>query len=200
MIDFFPSNFFDLKDFEFKEIFEGIDYVWEAIPKISELLKGQKKKIVIGKGTKIHKSAVIQGPVVIGENCIIGPHSFIRQNCVIADNCRVGHGVEIKNSILLKGVIADHLSYIGDSVIGSNVRMAAGSITANLRLDKKEVRIKDGRRKIETGLSKFGAIIGDGSTIGINSVLNPGTILGKNTIVYPLTSVVGVHNAGERIK
>lgn len=199
---FSPQNFFDLLNFEFPEIFDGVHYVWEVIPRIEKLIeeKGKSKKIIIGKGTLIHKSAVIEGPVIIGENCTIGPHSFIRKNCIISDNCRIGHGVEIKNSILLKGTIADHLSYIGDSIVGSNVRMAAGSITANLRLDKDEVYIKAGDEKIKTGLSKLGAIIGDGSSIGINSVLNPGTILGKNTVVYPLTSVVGVHNSGESIK
>jgi len=202
MSNFSPAKYFDLKNFEFKELFEGVDFVWEAIPRISNFIeqKTKKKKIIIGKNTIIHKTAVIQGSAIIGENCYIGPHTFIRENCIIANNCHIGHGVEIKNSILLPGAIPAHLNYIGDSIIGSNVNFAGGSIAANFRLDRKNVTVKDGKKIIDTGLLKFGAIVGDKSVIGVNSVLNPGTILGKNTIIYPLTSVTGVHNEGETIR
>lgn len=202
MNKFSVLNFFDLAKFEFSEIFEDIEYVWEVIPRISKVVskKTKNKKIIIGKGTKIHKSAVIEGPAIIGKNCVIGPHVFIRENCIISDNSHIGHAVEIKNSILFPKAILAHKNYVGDSIIGSNVNMSGGSMTANFRLDRKEIRIKDAKQELRTGLIKLGAIVGDDSFVGVNAVLNPGTILGKNTIVYPLTSVTGVHNDGTKIK
>lgn len=202
MNKFAPGNFFDLNNFEFAEIFDNTDFVWEVIPRISEFIKNKakNKKIVIGKGTKIHKSAVILAPAIIGKNCVIGPNTFIRENCIIADNCHIGHGVEVKNSILLPVAVLAHLNYVGDSVIGSGVNMSGGSMIANFRLDKKEVSVKDDKNRIITGLLKFGAIVGDNSFVGVNSVLNPGTILGKNTVIYPLTSVTGVHKNNEIVK
>lgn len=202
MNKFSPQIFFDLSNFEFPEIFDGVDYVWEVIPRIEKLIdeKIMNKKILLGKGTVVHKTAVIQSPVIIGENCFIGPHSFIRENCIISDNCRIGHSTELKNSILFKGAILSHQNYVCDSIIGSRVNMSAGAITANLRLDRKDITIKNGEDRIGTGLRKFGAIVGDDSFVGVNSVLNPGTILGKNTVVYPLSSVIGVHEDNETIK
>lgn len=200
MNKFSPNRFFDLKDFQYPQIFDGIEEIWEAIPRIEKFIKKRTNKILVGKGTKIDKTAVILGPAIIGKNCYIGPHAFLRENCIISDNCHIGHGVEIKNSLLLPGARPAHLNYIGDSMLGKDVIFAGGSITANFRLDKKSVTIKDHKTKINTGLPKFGAVVGDGSFIGVNSVLNPGTILGKNTIVYPLTSVVGVHKNNEVIK
>ncbi|MBI2622689.1 MAG: hypothetical protein HYW64_01170, partial [Candidatus Levybacteria bacterium] len=158
------------------------------------------KNIFIGKDTLVEDYAVIKGPAIIGKNCFIGHASYLRGGCILGDNVHIGHGAEIKNSILLNNAIAAHLNYIGDSIIGSNVNISGGAMLANFRFDKKSVTIKTENKRIDTGLSKFGAILGDNSTIGVNAVLNPGTLLGKNTIVYPLTSVKGVHKDGEVIR
>ncbi len=159
-----------------------------------------RKDIFVGEGTTIQEGAVIIGPAIIGKNCVIGHCSLIRENCILGDNVHIGHAVEIKNSVFLNSAIAAHLNYIGDSLIGKNANISGGAILANFRLDKKTIAIRNGIEKIDTGLQKFGSIVGDGSSIGVNTVLNPGTILGKKTVVYPLTSVTGVHQDGEVIK
>lgn len=205
MNNFKKENFFDLSDFEFKDIFSDIDSVWDVLPKIGpylELLfsnkilignyKG-KKNVFIGEGSVVHDNVEILGPVIIGKNCIISHASYLRENCLLGDNVRIGHAVEVKNSIFLTGGVAAHLNYIGDSVIGNNVNISGGAMLANFRLDKKPVAIRNREEIINTNLEKFGAIVGDDSIIGVNAVLNPGTILGKKTIVYPLISVKGAH-------
>lgn len=209
---FLKESFFDLKNCFFSDVFDGIESVWEVLPKISEYINSQfkekvytcnyknEKDIFIGEGTIIEEGVLIKGPAIIGKNCYLGHACLVRENCLIGDNVHLGHAIEIKNSIFLNGAVAAHLNYIGDSVVGQRVNLAAGVILANFRLDKKNVFVRLNERKIDTGLKKFGAIIGDDSNIGVNSVLNPGTILGKKTIVYPLTSVRGVHQNEEIIK
>lgn len=209
----FPANdFFNLLFFPFSDIFENVNQTWEVLPKISKYIKLQfknkkikqnydkNKQIYIGKGTKIAKGVLIKGPVIIGDNCFIEQGSLIRENVILGNNVHIGHGAEIKNSVIFNNTAISHLNYVGDSIIGSNVNISGGAIIANYRLDKHSVLVRFGNKKIDTKLDKFGAIIGDGSAIGVNSVLNPGTILGKNTIVYPLVSVIGVHKNEEIIK
>lgn len=159
------------------------------------------KEVHVGQGTKIHPSVEINGPAIIGKNCIINHTAFLREGCIIGDNVHIGHAVELKHSIILNNSIIAHLNYVGDSIIGNNVNISGGAILANFRLDKQNISIKntDGS-KIETGLQKFGAAVGDNTVIGVNSVLNPGTLLGKNTIVYPLKSVSGVNENNAIIK
>lgn len=197
------EKFFDLSSFEQADIFEDEAFVWEVIPKISEYLKTECRKrgkdILVGKGTVIEEGALIKGPAIIGSNCFIGHAAFLRNNCIVGNNVHIGHGCEIKNSIVLPDTAIAHVNYVGDSIIGRNVNLGGGAKTANFRLDGRSIRVKVGDKILDTGLVKFGAIVGDGSKIGVNAVLNPGTILGKNTLVYPLTSVVGVHNEGEVI-
>lgn len=207
---FTPKDFFDLSAFDFSDIFKDAKFVWEPIGGIQNYIIGlfktgrlkpnYGKNIFIGKDTLVEDYAVIKGPAIIGKNCFIGHASYLRGGCILGDNVHIGHGAEIKNSILLNNAIAAHLNYIGDSIIGSNVNISGGAMLANFRFDKKSVTIKTEDKRIDTGLSKFGAILGDNSTIGVNAVLNPGTLLGKNTIVYPLTSVKGVHKDGEVIR
>ncbi len=209
---FLPRNFFDLSSFSFNDIFTGADTPWEVLPKINIYIKNKfkikttrpnyknRKDVYVGKGTVIEKDVVIKGPAIIGENCYLESGCLLRENCILGDNVHLGHGAEIKNSIIMNDTAIAHFNYVGDSIIGNNVNFSAGAITANLRLDKKPVSVKAGKRKIATGLRKFGALIGDGAVVGVNSVLNPGTILGKNCIVYPLTSVAGLHKDNEVIK
>ena len=159
-----------------------------------------EQNVFVGEGTIIQEGASIVGPAIIGKYAFIGHASLIRGNCIIGNNVQLGHAVEAKGSIFLNDSKAAHLNYVGDSVIGNRVNISGGAILANYRLDKKDIMVDDGVNKIETGLEKFGAILGDGSNVGVNAVLNPGTILGKNTTVYPLISVKGAHKDNEIIK
>jgi NDP-sugar pyrophosphorylase family protein len=206
------KNFLDLSDFHFPSIFENVVFPWEVLPKISDYLSLQlseksypknytkKNNILIGKGTVIEEGTVIKGSVIIGENCFIESASLIRGDCIIGNNVQIGHGVELKHSIVLNNSSIAHLNYVGDSIVGNNVNISGGAVVANFRLDKGEITVNIDGKKVNTGLIKFGAIIGDNCVIGVNSVLNPGTVLGKNCIVYPLTSVRGVHKPNEILK
>lgn len=209
---FTKENFFGLSSFEFKDIFDDTTVAWEVLPKIGRYIESlfekkvfvsnykDKKNIYIGEDSIIQEGATIVGPAIIGKNCIIGHASLIRENCIFGNNVHIGHAVEVKNSIFLNGATAAHLNYIGDSLIGNNVNVSGGAILANYRFDKKSVAIRNGKERINTNLQKFGAIVGDESIIGVNAVLNPGTILGKGCIAYPLTFVTGVHKDGEIIR
>lgn len=206
------GDFLDLSDFKFADIFENTTFPWEVIAKISNYIDAmlaednppinftKKNNVLIGKGTIIEEGAVIKDGAIIGENCTISSAVLIRGNCIIGDNVQLGHGIELKHSLVLNNSAIAHLNYVGDSVIGKGVNISGGAIVANLRLDKSEISIDVAGEKIKTGLSKFGAVVGDGSTVGVNAVLNPGTILGKNCVVFPLTSVRGFHKADEIIK
>ncbi|MCL4354861.1 UDP-N-acetylglucosamine diphosphorylase [Patescibacteria group bacterium] len=210
---YFPiKDFCDTSSFSHSNIFKKKDNAWEVIPEIKNYLEEQFKKgaikanykksnnVFIGKGTTIMDGVVIKGPAIIGENCFISSSVLIRENCLIGNDVTIGHACEIKNSILLNNSTAAHFNYIGDSIIGNNVNLAGGAIVANLRLDKKPVTINLGHKKISTNLLKFGAIIGDNCNIGANAVLNPGTILGKDSVVFPLISVSGLHPGKQTIK
>ncbi len=151
----------------------------------------KKERIFIGKNTQVEPGANIEGPCVIGNDCIVRHNAYIRGNVVIGNRCIIGHGTEIKNSILLENVHAAHFAYIGDSIIGNNVNIGAGVVLANLRLDKKNIKISFFEELLDTGLKKLGSIIGDDSQIGCNSVLNPGTILGPNSLCPPCLSISG---------
>lgn len=210
--NFLPSDFFSSSSIFLTDIFKDVNQVWEVLPFISKYLKQQfkskkikqnykkNKKIYIGIGTVIAKDVLIKGPAIIGDNCFVEHGSLIRENCIIGNNVHIGHGTEIKNSIIMNNTSIAHLNYVGDSIIGNDVNIAGGAMIANYRLDRRSVLVRIGDKKIDTKLEKFGAIIGDGSSVGVNSVLNPGTILGKNTVVYPLVSVTGVHKNEEIIK
>lgn len=199
-----PEEYFDLTGISFADIFANVENVWETLGRTGEYIKqktqGLSSNIIVGEGAAIQEGAKILGPAIIGKNCIIAHSAFIRENCIIGDNVYIGHCVEIKSSIILNNTRIPHLSYVGDSIMGNNVNLGGGAKTANFRLDKKEVFVKMGDQKIETGLKKLGAIIGDNVSIGLNVVLNPGTILGKESIVYPLVSVTGVHDRGSVIR
>lgn len=207
---FLKEHFFNLDNFAHKDIFTGVQYAWEVLPRIQEYIESlfqsgkvkgnHKENVYIGEGTIIQSGAEIVGPAIIGKNCIVGHASFLRENCLLGDTVHIGHGVEVKNSVFLNGSVAAHLNYIGDSIIGNDVNIAGGVMLANYRLDKQNVSVKHQDGRIETQLQKFGAIVGDKSNIGASVVLNPGTILGKETTVYPLLVVSGVYKDGEIIR
>ena len=198
------ENLYNLDETIAKPLLEKYTYPWEVLPYINEFiieigknldqgiyeLKGEN--IWIAKSAKIMESAYINGPVIIGENTEVRPCAFIRGNSIIGNDCVVGNSTELKNVILFNNVQVPHYNYVGDSILGYKSHMGAGAITSNVKSDKKLVVIKSDNEKIETGLKKVGAMIGDEVEVGCGSVLNPGSIIGKNTNIYPLSSVRGV--------
>ena len=197
-------NLYNLEETIAKSLLQEITYPWEALPKIGEFIieLGEKlnpeiyelkgENIWIAKTAKVFPTAYIKGPVIIGENAEIRHCAFIRGNAIIGNNAVVGNSTELKNVILFNNVQVPHYNYVGDSILGYKAHMGAGSITSNVKSDKKLIIVKNGTETIGTGLKKFGAMIGDNVEIGCGSVLNPGTVIGRNTNVYPLSSVRGV--------
>jgi NDP-sugar pyrophosphorylase family protein len=183
---FRPQDLLDLTQFQYPELFDGCENVWEALPKIAALLKG--KEVIVGKGTVVPESATIRGPAIIGANCEIRPNAFVRGSVIVGDNCVLGNACEFKNCVLFNGCQVPHFSYIGDSILGHKVHIGAGVILSNLKSVKGSVRV-DGK---DTGLRKFGAIVGDHVEIGCNCVLNPGSVIGRHSLLYPGVSWRGV--------
>lgn len=208
---FAAEQFFDLPSCPFSDLLRKEISIWNVLPKLEEYIRRlfAEKKVVgnykgrddvyIGEGTFVHQTAEILGPAIIGKNCKILHAAYLRESCLLGDNVIVGHATEIKHTVMLNESVAAHLNYVGDSIVGNRVNIAGGAMLANFRLDRKPIIVKDGKDRIETGLEKFGAVIGDDSIIGVNAVLNPGTILGKKTLVYPLVLVSGTYSAGSMI-
>ena len=198
------KNLYNLEETMAKTLLEKLEYPWEALPKISEFIielgnsldkeiyEEKQENVWIAKTAKIYPTAYIKGPAIIGENAEVRHCAFIRGNAIVGNNAVVGNSTELKNVILFNNVQVPHYNYVGDSILGYKSHMGAGSITSNVKSDKKLVIVKNGKEKIETGLKKFGAMIGDNVEVGCGSVLNPGTVIGKNTNIYPLSSVRGV--------
>ena len=196
------KELFDCRNQSIKPLFDKTVYPWEIIPKISEYvtelvkngIKGfslYKEGVLIGENVKIYSNSVIEPPAVIGEGTEIRPGAFIRGNVITGKNCVIGNSSELKNCVLLDKVQVPHYNYVGDSILGNYVHMGAGSICSNLKSDGKNVVIH-AKEDIDTGLRKVGGILGDYADVGCSCVLNPGTVIGKYTTVYPLTSVRGV--------
>lgn len=150
-----------------------------------------KELISIGQGTILEPGVFIQGPCIIGKNCVIRHGAYIREAVICGDHCHIGHSTELKHSILLDHAAATHFVYVGDSILGNHVNLGAGVKCANLRLDRRDVKIEIHEKKIKTGLKKFGAIVGDRVQIGCNCVLNPGTLVGRESFAYPLMNLKG---------
>lgn len=193
------------------EFIKNYEYPYMILPHIKEYiielgktlnedyeLKGDN--IWIHKTAKIASNVSITGPCIIDEGAEIRPSAFIRGSAIIGKNCVFGNSCEIKNSIIFDNSQVPHFNYIGDSILGAYSHMAAGSITSNLKIDKKGIVIKNKNQKIETNMRKVGAFLGDYAEVGCNCVLNPGTFIGPHTIVYPLTSVRGVIPSNSIVK
>jgi NDP-sugar pyrophosphorylase family protein len=184
-------------------LFEGIDYPWEVLPRMESfimqlgpMLPAEQfdkigDNVWIAKSAEVAATASITGPCIIDENAQIRHCAFIRGNAIIGKGAVVGNSCEIKNSLLFDEVEVPHYNYVGDSVLGYKAHLGAGAITSNIKNDKKNVVIKFPLGEIETGLRKLGAVVGDGVQVGCNTVLNPGTVIGKNTRIYPLNSIRG---------
>ena len=186
-----------------KDIFEGVTYPWEVLPKISafivalgntlpeEIYEKKGENIWIARSAKVNPSACINGPVIIDEEAEIRHCAFIRGNAIVGRGAVVGNSTELKNVILFNKVQVPHYNYVGDSILGYKSHMGAGSITSNVKSDKTLVVVRAGEERLETGLKKFGAMLGDNVEVGCNSVLNPGTVIGRQTNVYPTSMVRG---------
>lgn len=196
------NKLFDCKTPYLKPLFTDKEYPWEIIPDIKAYIKELVKNgiegyerisdgVLIGKNVKIYPSAVIEGYAIIGEGSVIRTGAFLRGNVITGRGCVIGNSTEIKNSVLLNDVEAAHYNYIGDSILGNKAHLGAGAICSNLKADGKNVVIHTDKN-YETNLRKMGAFLGDEADIGCGCVLNPGTVVGKNTSVYPLLSLRGV--------
>ena len=206
------NELYDLNETIAKDIFDGVTYPWEVLPKIGdfivELGKTLSKEeydqveenVWIAKSANVFPSAYIHGPAIIGKDAEVRHCAFIRGNAIVGEGAVVGNSTELKNVILFNKVQVPHYNYVGDSVLGYKAHMGAGSITSNVKSDKKLVVIKNKEEKIETGLKKIGAMLGDEVEVGCGSVLNPGTIIGSHTNIYPLSSVRGVVKANSIYK
>jgi NDP-sugar pyrophosphorylase family protein len=201
-------DFFDLTHFAHAALFEKCQYPWEALSHLSAYLKAKAlgkieaevpdgvflvnaSTISIGPGTIIEPGAYIHGPCLIGANCTIRHGAYIRGDLLCGNGCIIGHATEIKHSIMLNNAMAPHFNYVGDSILGNQTNLGAGVVCANLRLDHAPVKIYHADQVIQTNLKKLGAIIGDGSQIGCNSVLNPGTLLSKKSLILPCQNIGG---------
>ena len=193
-----------------RDDFDKVKYAWEIIPKIKDIIgriieSGDEgyttltEGVLIGKNVNIAETATIIPPVIIGDDAEIRPGAYIRGDVYIGDGCVVGNSTELKNCILLNRVQVPHYNYVGDSILGSNSHLGAGAICSNFRSDGKNV-VVHAEKDYETNLRKFGAILGDRAEVGCGSVLNPGTVIGKRTQVYPLTMVRGVYPSDSIVK
>lgn len=204
MSSFNVENYFDLTKSLSGNYLKKYETPWDCVPHIKEIVEQIIKSldkneyniidenIYIHKTCKVSKTCSINGPCVIGKNTEIRQAAFIRGNVIIGEDCVIGNSCELKNSIIFNCAQIPHFNYVGDSIIGYKSHLGAGAITSNLKSDKSLVTIKNGKEIIRTHLQKLGAIVGDESEVGCNSVLNPGSVIGKHTIIYPLSFVRGV--------
>jgi len=232
-LTFKAEDFFDLAEFPHREIFKGLENVWECLPLIAGYIKkkikpnvsgirkglcltSEKKvlpngavvhagvflmdeEIEIGAGAVIEPGALITGPTIIGEETAVRQGAYIRGKVITGKKCVVGHTTEMKNAVMTGESKAGHFAYIGDSILGK-VNLGAGTKLANFKLSEDNINILDGGKKNPTALRKFGAILGDGTATGCNSVTMPGTIMGKGCLLYPNTTARGCYPAGSVIK
>ena len=203
------NDLFDCQTEYMKPLFE-CEYPWEMLPRIHDYVVSLIEKgidgfteiepgVLVGKDVTIHKSATIIPPVIIGSGTEIRPGAFLRGDVITGSDCVIGNSSELKNCVLLEHVEVPHYNYVGDSVLGNRAHMGAGSILSNFKAGGSNVTVH-GDEEYPTGLRKFGAILGDKADIGCGCVLNPGTVVGKNTSVYPLTALRGVYEDNSIIK
>jgi NDP-sugar pyrophosphorylase family protein len=197
---FKAEDLFDLTQTEHAAIFDGCKFAWDALKKIEAHLAANLKpelrnkcegrafigeQVFIGEGTVVEDGVMIKGPAIIGKNCQIRHNAYIRENVIIGDGCVVGNSSELKNALLFNGAQAPHYNYIGDSILGHKAHLGAGVKISNVKLLPGNVEVVVDGVPFDTGLRKFGALLGDGAEVGCNAVLNPGSILGRGAVIYP---------------
>ena len=209
------ADLFNLSQTAHAAIFDGCDYAWDALKKIQAYLEANLhpalhnrcegvafvgKLVFIGEGTLVEDGAMIKGPAIIGRNCEIRHNAYIREQVIIGDNCIVGNSCEVKNSILFNQAVAPHFNYIGDSILGHKAHLGAGVKISNVKIVLGNVTVDIDGQPFDTGLRKFGALLGDHTDIGCNAVLNPGSIIGRGSVVYPNTNWRGILPANMIVK
>lgn len=197
------KNLFDFSKTIAKPLLESVEFPWEALPKIKDFIielgktldpdvyEQRGENVWVAKNATVFDSAYLGGPLIVCENAEIRQCAFIRGSAIVGRGAVVGNSTELKNSILFDGVQTPHYNYIGDSILGYKAHTGAGTITSNLKSDKSLVTVMYNGKKIETNVKKFGAMLGDFVEVGCNSVLNPGSVVGRNTNIYPLSFVRG---------
>lgn len=204
---FSPANYLDLDRTDHRVIFDNVDEVWRALEKIAPYLQFRLKPamlgtlvgkpcigpdVFVGQGTVIEPGAMIKGPAWIGEGCQIRNGAYIRENVIIGNNVVAGNSCEFKNCLIFDNAEVAHFNYVGDSILGHKAHLGAGVILSNVRLDRREVTVSLPDSSLPTGLKKFGAIVGDHAEIGCNSVISPGSLIGRGALIYPGVSWRGV--------
>jgi NDP-sugar pyrophosphorylase family protein len=207
---FKPADLFDLSQTEHAALFEGCTHAWEALKKIEAYIAANLKPglknscegvafigrdVSIGEGTVVEDGVMIKGPAIIGRNCQIRHNAYLRENVIVGDNCVVGNSCELKNALLFNHCQVPHFNYVGDSILGHKAHIGAGVVLSNFKAFKGNITVEIDGKPFDTGLRKFGALLGDGCDIGCNAVLNPGSIIGRNAVVYPCTNWRGVLEA-----
>ena len=206
------KELFDLDETIAAEIFEGVTYPWEVLAKIGDYIVALGntlslseydkvgENVWIAKSAKVAPTAFVNGPCIIDKGAEVRHCAFIRGNAIIGQGAVVGNSTELKNVLLFNKVQVPHYNYVGDSILGFKAHMGAGSITSNVKSDKSLVTINAPDAPIKTGIKKVGAMLGDNVEVGCGSILNPGTVIGRNSNIYPLSSVRGYVNAGSIYK
>ncbi|HWD20716.1 MAG TPA: DapH/DapD/GlmU-related protein [Verrucomicrobiae bacterium] len=204
---FEAASLFDLGATEHAAVFRGCEFAWEVLPRLAGYLERNLRRelrnrcegrafigehVFIGEGTVLEDGVMIKGPAIIGRNCQIRHNAYIRDNVIVGDNCVVGNASELKNSLLFNGAQVPHFNYVGDSVLGHKAHLGAGVKVSNFKVYGNAIAVRVGKKVFETGLRKFGALVGDHCEVGCNAVLNPGSILGRNSVVYANVAWRGV--------
>lgn len=201
------ADLFNLAETEHATLFDGLEYPWDVLKHLGQYLAARfnpiqlhkcigksfiGEKVQLGEGTVVEEGAMVLGPAIIGRNCQIRHNAYIRENVIVGDGCVVGNACEVKNSLLFNLVQVPHFNYVGDSVLGFKAHLGAGVILSNVKLDRKNIFVDVEGVPTDTGLRKFGALVGDGTEVGCNSVINPGSILGRDCILYPTVAWRGI--------
>jgi NDP-sugar pyrophosphorylase family protein len=212
---FKPAELFDLQQTEHASLFDKCEYAWEALKRIKDYVRKNVRPVLknrcdgrafigeavfIGEGTVLEDGVMIKGPAIIGRNCEIRHNAYIRDDVIIGDGCVVGNSCELKNAVLFNEAKVPHFSYVGDSILGHQAHLGAGVKISNFKLMPGNIVVEVDDERIDTGLRKFGALIGDKTDIGCNTVLNPGSIIGRLSVIYPNTNWRGVLPANKIVK
>jgi NDP-sugar pyrophosphorylase family protein len=212
---FAPAEFVALEHTAHSKLFENQRFVWEALKQIASYLQFRLKPAILGQlmgkpfisntvfvgaGTIVEQGAVLKGPAWIGENCHVRSGCYVRENVIVGDGVVMGNSCEFKNSIIFDEAQIPHFNYVGDSIVGYRAHLGAGVILSNVKLDHQEIAVAGPDGAVATGLTKFGAVIGDRAEIGCNAVINPGAMIGRDCIIYPCANVRGVLPRGSILK
>jgi NDP-sugar pyrophosphorylase family protein len=215
---FSPADLFDLTQTDHAKLFEGCEYAWDALKKLKDFIsatsahlkpanhgriEGQAligDQVYIGEGTIIEDGVMIKGPAIIGRNCQIRHNAYIREDVIVGDGCVIGNSCEFKHSFLFNGAQVPHFNYVGDSILGYKAHLGAGVKVSNVKLIPENVTVEKDGVPFDTGLRKFGALLGDRTDIGCNAVLNPGSIIGRNSVIYPNVCWRGILPANMLVK